>query len=113
MTLCRELGYVTLEVTCEIRFGFFKLKHSLPREAMEHFSKCRDLASASQLLPMVASAYRGIALAASELCDWPVAINAARTAFSTRAELPARSPADLPRDLLADVLYVCARIAVA
>ena len=113
MTLSRQLGYVTLEVICEISFGFFKLKHSLPREAMEHFSKSRDMASASQLLPSVASAYRGLALAASELCDWPAAINAARTAFSARMELPARTPADLPRDLLADVLYVCARIAFA
>src|SRR5439155_15379080 len=50
---------------------------------------------------------------ASELCDWPAAINAARAAFSTRMDLPARSPADLPRDLIADVLYVCARIAFA
>lgn len=111
IALCRELGNVNLQVTCELSLGFVKLRHSRPREAGEHFRRSREIASASRLLPNLVSACRGLALAASELQDWPTACNAVRAVFSARTELPSTSQADLPRDLLADSLYVCARFA--
>jgi predicted ATPase len=110
ITHCRQASFLYLEVACELNYGFIELKRTRPREATAHFQRSQRLSTEGRLLPTLASAYRGLALAACDVADWAAARAAAKAAFATHRILPARLPGDLPRDLLGDLLYVCARL---